>query len=249
MNTRTLRTTASGLAFAALLMAGCGGSEPPQPGDQAGEAAAQSWIGRQAAAGIAKAQRELETENIRIGKNVGFTVNGRTFGARDADGLPRAEITPQGDLLIQGEPVPVNDAQRGLLLEHRRQLIGLAQAGMAIGIKGADIADVALTGLGSAVFGGRAGRKDYGERIEAEAARIEEEAMQLCSLLPGLYDSQQALAAALPGFAPYATMTREDIDECGRDRNAKLRLDASPGARRAPWKAAPEPPAPTGPMT
>lgn len=27
-----------------------------------------------------------------------------------------------------------------------------------------------------------------------------------------------ALAAALPEFAPYATMTREDIDECGKDK-------------------------------
>lgn len=220
MNTSNFRSTASALALAALLATGCGGSEAPQPGNRAGDAAAQSWIGRQAAAGIARAQQELETENIRIGRNAGFTVNGRTFGARDADGLPAAEITPQGDLLIEGEAVPVTDAQRELLLEHRRQLIGLAQAGMAIGIKGADIAGVALTGLGGALFGGEEGRKAYEERIEAEAARIEEEAMQLCSLLPGLYDSQQALAAALPEFAPYATMTREDIAECGKDKGA-----------------------------
>lgn len=220
MNTRTFRTTASALALAALLATGCGGSQPPPDNQAADAAAAQSWIGRQAAAGIAKAQRELESKNIGIGRNGGITVNGRTFGPRDADGLPKAEITPGGDLLIQGEPIAVTGAQRELLLEHRRQLIGLAQAGMAIGIKGADIAGVALTGLGEAVFGGKEGRKAYEERIEAEAARIEEEAMQLCRLLPDLHDSQQALAAALPEFAPYATMTREDIDECGKDKGA-----------------------------
>ncbi|NLB58745.1 MAG: hypothetical protein GX805_09845, partial [Gammaproteobacteria bacterium] len=44
--------------------------------------------------------------------------------------------------------------------------------------------------------------------------------MKLCALLPGLYDSQQALAAELTEFVPYATMTREDIDECGKDSDA-----------------------------
>lgn len=219
MNDRTIFSIAPGLVLAALLATGCGSSDPPQPSREAGDAAEQSWIGRQAAAAIAQAQRELETENIRIGENSGFTINGRTFGSDRPDGLPRAEISPQGDFLIQGEAVPVTGAQRELLLEHRRQLVGLAQAGMAIGIQGADIAGVALTGIGNAIFGGEEGRKAYEERIEAEAARIKDEAMKLCVQLPGLYDSQQALAAALPEFAPYATMTREDIDECGKDRD------------------------------
>ena len=220
MSNKTFSSIAPGLVLAAVFATGCGSSEPPQPSREAGDAAEQSWIGRQAAAAIAEAQRGLETENIRIGENSGFTINGRTFGTEKPDGLPRAEISPQGDFLIQGEVVPVTGAQRELLLEHRRQLVGLAHAGMAIGIKGADIAGVALTGIGNAIFGGEEGRKAYEERIEAEAARIEDEAMKLCALLPGLYDSQQALAAALPEFAPYATMTREDIDECGKDSDA-----------------------------
>lgn len=219
MNDRNLFSTASGLVLAALLATGCGGSEPPpaQPSAESADAAGRSWIGRQAAAAIAKAQRELETENIPIGENSGFTVNGRSYDTGRSDGLPRAEISPQGDFLIQGEALPVTEAQRELLLQHRHQLVGLAHAGMAIGIQGADIAGVALTGIGNAIFGGEEGRKAYEERIEAEAARIEDEAMKLCTLLPGLYDSQQALAAALPEFEPYATMTLEDIDECGKD--------------------------------
>ncbi len=221
MNDRTIFSIAPGLVLAALLATGCGSSEPPpQSATEATDTAEQSWIGRQAAAAITEAQRELETENIRVGENSGFTINGRTFGTSKPDGLPRAEISPQGDFLIQGEAVPVTGAQRELLLEHRRQLVGLARAGMAIGIQGADVAGVALTGIGNALFGGEEGRKAYEQRIKAEAARIEDEAMKLCALLPGLYDSQQALAAALPEFAPYATMTREDIDECGKDSDA-----------------------------
>jgi hypothetical protein len=45
--------------------------------------------------------------------------------------------------------------------------------------------------------------------------------MQLCKRMPGLLTSQQKLAAALPAFRPYATMTQEDIDDCGRDMKDK----------------------------
>ena len=188
----------------------------PPPAD--GESGAESFIGRQAAKGIAAAQRELEKENIRVGRNSHININGRAFGTgRDADGLPRAEITPEGALLIAGKEVPATPEQRELVLDHRGHLVGLAQAGMAIGVQGADIAGTALTGIGQALFGGEEGRKAYEERIEAEADKIKDEAMKLCALMPALYDSQQALAASMPEFAPYATMTREDVDECGED--------------------------------
>lgn len=38
--------------------------------------------------------------------------------------------------------------------------------------------------------------------------------LQLCRNLPGLYASQQALAAAVPEFRPYASMTPEDVHNC-----------------------------------
>ena len=91
---------------------------------------------------------------------------------------------------------------------------------MAIGIQGADIAGKALDGIGSAVFGGEEGRREYEARIEAESARIKDEARRLCTLLPPLHDSQQALAASLPEFEPYATLTLQDIEDCGKGDDA-----------------------------
>ena len=219
MNARKYVNTVFALALSGLLLAGCGNQSPP-PAD--GESGAKSFIGRQAAKGIAAAQRELEKENIRVGSSSHININGRAFGTgRGADGLPKAEITPEGALLIAGEEVPATPEQRELVLDHRRHLVGLAQAGMAIGVQGADIAGTALTGIGEALFGGEEGRKAYQERIEAEAGRIEDEALKLCALMPALYDSQQALAASMPEFAPYATMTREDVEECGEDIHAE----------------------------
>lgn len=201
--------------LAAALVTGCGG-EPAQSGTDAPDAT--SFIGRQAAKGIAEAQRKLETENVRLGKNHRIHINGQSFGwGEDEGSLPRAEITPDGELLIAGEAVPANADQRELLLDYRGQLLGLTSAGMAVGIQGAEIAGAALTGVGQALFGGEEGRREFEARIEAQAQRVKQEAAAICTLLPALHDSQQALAAAMPEFVPYATMRREDIEDCGQD--------------------------------
>lgn len=218
MNARKHFSVAITLALSGVLAVGCGA--PSSPATDSGDPSAEaSFIGRQVARGIAKAQHKLQTENIRIGSDSrsGLHINGHNFGiGRSADGLPRAEITPAGALLINGNEVPATAEQRELALAYRGQLVGLAQAGMAIGAQGADIAGTALTGIGQAVFGGKQGRKAYEERIQAEADRIKLEAARLCTLMPALYDSQQALAAAQPEFVPYATMTREDVEDCGK---------------------------------
>ncbi len=210
------------LAVAVSCLAAAGCDRPPQAQrDTAAAADAtpdadRSFIGLKAAEAIDKAGEKLRAGNITLGEGVRVSVNGRNYGSNPASrDLPKAELTPAGDLLIAGTQVETTAAQRALLVEHRRRLEGVALAGMAIGVEGADIAGTALTGIGEAVFGGEEGRRAYEARIEAEAGRIKDEARRLCTLLPPLYDSQQALAAALPEFAPYATMTQQDVDECG----------------------------------
>ncbi len=216
-------------AVSCLAVAGC--DRAPQAQRNTAPAVAdatpdadRSFIGRKAAEAIDKAGEKLLAGNITLGEGTRISINGRSYGSAPADSdLPKAEITPEGDLLVAGTQVATTAAQRALLVEHRRHLEGVALAGMAIGVEGADIAGTALSGIGEAVFGGEEGRRAYEARIAAEADRIKDEALRLCALLPSLYDSQQALAAALPEFAPYATMTPQDVDECGdavRDRSA-----------------------------
>ena len=130
--------------------------------------------------------------------------------------MPKAEITPQGDLLIVGKATPLDASQRQQLLAYRGQIIGIAEAGMAIGSQGADIAGTALQGVAGAIFGGEKGQKDFEAKMEAEGKKIEAQAVLLCKQLPPLLSSQQALASSLPAFKPYATMTQEDIDDCGK---------------------------------
>jgi hypothetical protein len=219
----TRRSILLASALSLLAAAGCERAQDPPPAAAPAVAEARtdadrSFIGRKAAEAIDQAGQKLRAGNITVGEGTRIHINGRDYGSASADSkLPKAEITPAGELLIAGEPVEASAAQRVLLLEHRRHLEGVALAGMAIGAQGADIAGTALGGLGEAVFGGEEGRRAFEARMEAEAGRIKDEAMRLCALLPPLYDSQQALAAALPAFAPYATMTPQDVEDCSNE--------------------------------
>src|SRR5687768_13273141 len=86
-------------------------------------------IGTEMSGAIEKARRKLETGNI--------TVSG--------DGASgKAEITPAGDLLIDGRRVEVTPQQRALLLEHRAKIVAVAAAGMDVGVQGAGLAVKAM---------------------------------------------------------------------------------------------------------
>lgn len=174
----------------------------------------KGFIGRQVEKAITEARQELRTQNISISDGFNINVNGHEI--KRNEGLPKAEITPQGDLLVEGKAVAVTPAQRQQLLAYRGQIIGIAEAGMAIGVQGADLAGEALSGAVGAIFGGKDSEKEFEQRMEAQGEKIEAEAMKLCAYLPAMLSSQQALAASLPAFKPYANMTREDIEDCGK---------------------------------
>lgn len=207
-------TLALALSISLLLpLAGCGADTPTDAGQPgAGEPASGSMVTRGVQAAIARAAETLETENITVG---GKHDNGFRWGDAATD-LPRAEITPGGDLLIDGEPVAVDARQRQLLLEHRARVVEVAKAGMSIGVRGADLGVKAATGALKAVFTGTT--DEFGQRMEAEGKHIELQAQQLiCSRLPGLRQTQDALAAAVPEFVPYANLSQADVDNCGKD--------------------------------
>ena len=186
-------------------------------------------IGRHVDEAINKARAELRTKNISISDGFNINVNGHEIHNK-GENLPKAEITPQGDLLIEDKAVSITPAQRQQLLAYRGQILGIAESGMAIGGKGADLAGEALGGVVGAIFGGKDGEKEFEKKIEAEAAKIEAEAMKICTRLPGLMAGQQALAASLPEFKPYARMTQEDIDDCGKDVGKGKGVAISSGA-------------------
>ncbi|MBD9369123.1 hypothetical protein [Xanthomonas sp. XNM01] len=192
--TRTL------LLVALLPMAACQPADTARSAAQQATAAAADAMGKTSRDAIERARRELADADIDVG-----------------EGETKAKISPRGDLLIDGKPVPVDETQRALLLAHRGNIVKVAEAGIAIGMQGANLGTRAAGGALKSLLGGNS--EEFSKQMEAEGARMEAEAQKICDLLPDLLASQQAVAAALPAFAPYATMDASDVSGC-RTRHA-----------------------------
>ena len=162
-----------------------------------------------------EAKQELATKNIDVNS---VRINDNHHN--DKDSRPKAEITPQGDLLIAGKKVAATPSQQTLLLDYREQIVGIAKAGMDIGAQGADLG---LSAAKEGVWGTLTGKsdKDIEAAIKPQTDKIQAAAAKLCQRLPDLLTSQQKLAAAMPEFRPYATMQQKDVDDCGKDMKDK----------------------------
>lgn len=180
------------LVLSALGLTACSGDQPTD--GQSGWAG----IAEQARQGI---RDEMATQNLDIVQGIA--------------GLPSAELSPQGELLIDGKKVDLTPAQRELLLAYRAQLASVAEAGADIGIQGAAVATAAMKEAAKAALEGNGAEVE--QRIKAQADAVKVAARALCDRLPALLEAQRAAARAVPEFAPYANMDEKDILECQAD--------------------------------
>jgi hypothetical protein len=188
----------SGAALLAATLAACAGGQP-------GNTPASASTGPIAAAidhGLDQAETELTTQNIPLDDH-----NNR---------LPRAEITPTGDLLIGGKSIVLTSAQRQQVLAYRQRLIAIGQEGIAVGRQGAALG---LHAADTAIAAALSGQSDQQIRhkMQTETTGIQQTAQKLCDHLPAMMAAQQRLATAVPAFKPYATMTQKDIGDCRVD--------------------------------
>ena len=205
------------LGAAALAACGQRPADPPARAPQAEAGAAPeptTALGRTVAKAMDEARAKLREGNLSLNGDYDVNINGKRL-QRKASDLPRAEITPQGDLIVSGRTIAMDDRSRALALRYREGLIAVAEAGMDIGVQGADLGMKAAGDAIASIF--RGDTDGVEKRIEAEAQRLEASALRLCDSLPALLAAQQALAAAVPEFAPYATMDAGDIDDCRDD--------------------------------
>ena len=195
----------AGAFVAALALSACSSDQAPTASAPAGATSATgTLIDHAVDRALDRASEKLRTENITVSNHDG------------SDTLPKAQITPQGDLLVGDKTVPVAPAQRKMLLAYRAQLVAIATQGMAIGKQGAALGIRAAADALAGVFTGNSDAQ-IRQQVESQTSGIKQSAATLCASLPRLMASQQQLAAALPAFRPYATMTAHDIDNCHTD--------------------------------
>jgi hypothetical protein len=218
--------TFNALALTLLLLAACSQSRQadsqPDAADNvtqaikdANEKTSPSAISGEIQKAMQEAKQELATKNIDVN-----SVHINDNQHNDNDSRPKAEITPQGELLIAGKKVAATPAQQTLLLDYRKQIVGIAETGMDIGAQGADLG---VNAAKEAMLGALAGKsdKDIEASIKPQTDKIQAAAARLCLRMPDLLSTQQKLAAAMPEFRPYATMQQKDVDDCGKDANGK----------------------------
>ncbi|MBA0449711.1 hypothetical protein [Stenotrophomonas maltophilia] len=183
-----------------LPLVACGGTSS-STGKTVGRSVADttSGVGKTVKDAMDDARKEIAQGNIKI----------------SADAQPRAEITPDGHLLIAGKEIPANDTQRRHLQTYRGYVVAIAMDGMDVGLAGAKLGASAAGEALKGIFSGDS--EGVEKRINAEAEKIEAQAKRICDRLPAMLASQQALARELPAFRPYATMDQSDVDDCGKD--------------------------------
>ncbi len=158
---------------------------------------------------LAKARKDLLTESLGLENSLRF--------GKDSDRrphLPKAEITPQGDFLIEGKAQAIDPRQRRELLTYRGQVIDIAIRGIDIGERAGQAAlDAVGTSWMGMLFGAMTGSLE--RRVERVVRQqVGPGVRDICRQLPEVHATQQRLASALPAFRPYATLDRDDIDEC-----------------------------------
>lgn len=202
----------AGCLLAALLLTACQPAPDKTSNAPTGVTAkameeAQKGLGeaskelQNARAEIEAARGKLARENISLNRN-------------ESENQPKAEITPDGQLLIEGKAVATTPEQKARVLAYRGELLGVIGDGMAIGMEGASIGiDAAATAL-KGVLAGQSG-DDIGKQVGHTAReKLKPKVEQLCGRMPGLLVAQKALADALPEFKPYANLDQADVDDC-----------------------------------
>ena len=127
---------------------------------------------------------------------------------------PEAVLSAAGEISIAGKNLVLNQVQKELATRYFISANSVRDDGFATGMAGAN---TALTALSSVVSGLASGEPDkIGPAVEAKAAKIQEHVDKLCLDLHELTTTQDALAASLPEFKPYATIGSKDVDNCRR---------------------------------
>lgn len=163
---------------------------------------------------LAKARAELDAENLDVGDGVVFGTSARH---PRQDTLPKAEISRDGDFLLDGKAMAIDPGQRRELLAYRGLVVDIAKTGIDLGERSAQVAlDAVDHGTFSLLVGALTGRLQ--RRVETLTRdTLQPGVLQICQRLPEVLTSQQRLAASLPQFRPYATLQAGDVERCESD--------------------------------
>jgi hypothetical protein len=125
---------------------------------------------------------------------------------------PDAVVSVTGELAIGGKALALSANQKNLVARYFAYASAVRDDGLATGLAGASTALTALSSVASGLANGEPDK--IGPAVDAKAAKIEEHVEKLCRDLRELATTQDALAASLPDFKPYALIVEKEVDDC-----------------------------------
>ena len=125
---------------------------------------------------------------------------------------PEARIDASGALRIGRAAIATTPAQQALLQRYYQQARQVSASGGAVGAAGVALASSTLGDVAKAMVQGKSGQVDAEAHHQAEG--VKQAARTLCAALGTLAGTQQALAAQLPAFVPYAVIHADAARHC-----------------------------------
>jgi hypothetical protein len=160
-----------------------------------------------------------EDDDIHVGVDVDTSdqihMDGRDVLITARDGSV-ARVSPTGDLEIRGKAVTVTPAQRQLLQHYAAGIRDIQDRGLAIGQHAVQMVGGMLGTLVSSIFED-GDSQDLDQKMRAKAEPLREEAFALCKDVKSEKQVQDALAASLPAFQPYAVIEPHPEHSCHTD--------------------------------
>ena len=127
-----------------------------------------------------------------------------------------ARIAPSGDLSIRGRPVTITPEQRQLLQRYALGIRDIQDRGLAIGEHAVQMVSGMLgTLVSSLLVDGDS--QDLDQKMRAKAEPLKDEARALCKDVKSEKKVQDAIAASLPAFQPYAVIEPHPEHSCHID--------------------------------
>lgn len=144
-----------------------------------------------------------------------------------AEDAPLAIISPQGDFSIDDKQITVTAAQRANLVIYYNAAHAVHDHGLETGMAGAAMGGAAIKGIAEAAIHGDSSKID--QAVNSQTAKIETAAAKICTDLLQMQAAQDALAASLTEFKPYAgILTGNDDGDCGKHKGS-VRTDDDAG--------------------
>ena len=146
-----------------------------------------------------------------IMENGAITLSGNEVMLR-VIGSPKAVIDADGNLVIDGKPVPVTPAERELLARYNQSVRSVHETGLAMGKAGIETAAKAIAAKASSTSG------EADTAAETGASKLQDLTLGICKATAAIKAAQDQLAAQLTAFKPYAAIVgADDAANCAKD--------------------------------